>query len=110
MLRWIQERASGIKPVIIDGFLYVVIAMSGSLEVALTSDDAYKYLNPYFIYFAKNINAVILAGITALKMYRSTSYSEHQEEKKAAKALSSGGNGGTTMLTKQQVEAQKENG
>lgn len=73
----------GLKPVVIDGFLYVVIAVCGFAEATLTSDDVYKYMNPFLVFYTKWIVGMIGAGATALKMFRSTSYSEHQDAKKA---------------------------
>lgn len=66
-----------IKPVYTDGVLYVMIAVCGFLSTEAGSDAAYKYLNPYFLFWAKVIIGCLLAGATALKMFRSTSYSNH---------------------------------
>jgi hypothetical protein len=103
MLTWIVNKYGNMKPVVIDGFLYVVIAMAASVEVNLTSDDCYKYMNPYVIWYAKMLVAVFAAGVTALKMFRSTSYSEHQAEKKAKSDLQNG-NSNTTVMTKQETQ------
>jgi hypothetical protein len=65
-----------LKPVHVDGFLYVCIALFGSVQGGLT-DDAYKYLNPYTIFWIKYVATVLLACAGALKMFRSTTYSDH---------------------------------
>ena len=77
MILWLVKKYSGVKPVVIDGILYVLIAMFGSIIAAFTSDEAYKYCNVYFIFWTKTISEIGLAGVSALKMFRSTSYSDH---------------------------------
>ena len=77
MLLALQRYFAGIKPVTIDGALYVLIALFGAALAELTSDDAYKYCSPYVLYYLKFATKLGLAGATALKMFRSTAYSEH---------------------------------
>lgn len=84
MLNWIVKKYGNMKPVVIDGFLYVVIAVCGTITAIMTSDEIYKYMNPYCVFYFKGLNEILCAAATALKMYRSTSYSEHQAEVKAA--------------------------
>lgn len=84
MILWILKRYAGVKPVVIDGILYVLIAVFGSFIACITSDEAYKYINPYFIFYSKTVAEMGLAGASALKMFRSTSYSDHLDDKKAA--------------------------
>lgn len=87
MINYIIKTYGGLKPVVIDGFLYVVIAVCGFAEATLTSDDVYKYMIPWMVFYSKWIIGMVGAGATALKMFRSTSYSEHQDAKKAAASL-----------------------
>lgn len=87
MINWIMKKYGNVKPVVIDGFLYVIIAMGGSVEISLTSDDCYKYMNAYVIWYSKVLVAVFIAGATALKMYRSTSYKEHRDAVDAKDSL-----------------------
>lgn len=82
MLLKIQTYLEKVKAVTVDGALYVLIAIFGSLVTITTSDDAYKYWNPYVLYFTKCITEIALAAVGALKMFRSTSYSKHIEQKK----------------------------
>lgn len=100
MLTWIVNKYGNTKPVVIDGFLYVVIAVCGTITAIMTSDEVYKYMNPYVVFYVKGVNEILCAASTALKMYRSTSYSEHQAEKKAKSDLQAGN---TTVITKTQV-------
>lgn len=87
-------------PVKLDGLLYVLIAVCGFAEATLTSDDIYKYMNPYFVFYVKWGIGMIGAGATALKMFRSTTYSDHVIAKKAANDLQTGN---TTLITKADV-------
>lgn len=82
MLLRLQNYLDKIKPVTLDGCLYMLIAICGSMVTMLNSDDAYKYFNPYVLYYSKFVVSVALAAVSALKMFRSTSYSEHLENKK----------------------------
>jgi hypothetical protein len=103
MLTWIVNKYGNMKPVVIDGFLYVVIAVCGTITAIMTSDEVYKYMNPYMVFYFKATNEIFCAAATALKMYRSTSYSEHQAEKKAKNDLMNG-NSNTTVITKQETQ------
>lgn len=81
MLLWIQQYCSKVKPVIIDGALYILIAVFGAIEGIINQDDAYKYWNVNTLYWTKFLVIVALAATGALKMFRSTTYSEHLETK-----------------------------
>lgn len=105
MLLWIVNKYSNVKPVVIDGLLYVIIAVCGTITAIMTSDEIYKYMNPYFVFYVKATNEVFAAGATALKMYRSTSYSDHQAAKKAANDLQTGN---TETLKKSDIPAQQK--
>ena len=71
-----------IKPVHIDGALYVAIAVFLAVQSYFTSEEAYKYVNPYAIFWIKGICAVVGAGAGALKMFRSRTYSDHVDAQK----------------------------
>ena len=83
MLLKIQNYFASVKPVTVDGALYVLIAIFGAVMALMQSDDTYKYMNPYVCFYVKFFADIGLAGTTALKMFRSTSYSEHVADKKA---------------------------
>lgn len=87
MINYIIKTYGGLKPVVIDGFLYVVIAVCGTVTAILTQDDAYKYVNPYVLYIGKSVFEVLGAATTALKMFRSTSYGDHRTSVDAKAAL-----------------------
>ena len=65
-----------LKPVHIDGILYVLIAVSGSAIASLSTDEAVKLISPETIFWVKFLNEAIGAGALALKTYRSTSYAK----------------------------------
>lgn len=104
MLNWIVTRYGNMKPVVIDGFLYVVIAVCGTITAIMTSDEIYKYVNPYVVFYGKAVNEILTAGATALKMYRSTSYADHQASKKVASDLQTGN---TTIINKSDIPTQQ---
>lgn len=67
----------------IDGLLFAAIAFFGSTQVAFSSEEAYKYVNAYIIFWIKTLASINLATITALKGFRSTSYGEAIADKQA---------------------------
>ena len=81
MLLKIQKYFENVKPVTVDGSLYVLIALFGAMSATFSSDDSYKYVNAYFKFWAQHIILWALAAVSALKMFRSTSYSEHLDKK-----------------------------
>jgi len=82
MLKKAQDYFSGIKPVFIDGFLYLWIAMLTSIAAFFGSDDAEKYVGPQLLFWLKGIITTISAGVVSIKMFRSTAFADHLEEKK----------------------------
>lgn len=66
-----------IPPVFTDGALYVMIAIFGATETVFSSEEAFKYISPYVIWWIKATCSILLGGVGALKMFRSTTYSEH---------------------------------
>lgn len=105
MLNYIYAKFGSLKPVVIDGFLYVCIAMFGSIIGLMSTDEVYKYMNPYAVFYIKALSSIGLAGVSALKMFRSTSYSDHQADKKAASSLQ---NGNTEIITRESVQVSQQ--
>lgn len=86
MYHRIQAYFAGIQPVWIDGTLYVLLALFGAVELTFNGDDIYKYwLNVKAIYWIKHSLGWIIAGITAVKMFRDKSYADHLKSKALAK-------------------------
>lgn len=77
-----QRYFSSIPPVFIDGFLYAMIAVFAAMVASFNSEEAYKYIAPLLLYWLKQASTWGLALVTAVKMFRSTTYSEHQVKKK----------------------------
>jgi hypothetical protein len=82
MLRYAQQYFASIPSVFMDGFLYVCIAALAAVTAFITSDDAAKYIAPEVLFWAKGLLAVLSSAVVAVKMFRSTSFAEHQEKKK----------------------------
>jgi hypothetical protein len=66
----------------VDGSLYVLIALFTVMQATFSSDEAYKYVPPHLKFWLMNTIEWALAAVSALKMFRSTSYGEHLENKK----------------------------
>ncbi len=71
-----------LTPVVIDGLLYALVAMFGCLETEFSSDDAAKYIAPHTLFWIKAVVSVIAARALAVKLFRSTAYSDHVAQKK----------------------------
>jgi hypothetical protein len=82
MLRYAQQYFASIPSVFIDGCLYVCIAALAAITAFVASDDAAKYITPEILFWGKGVLSVASASIVAVKMFRSTSFAEHQEKKK----------------------------
>ena len=82
LLNWLLN---GITPAQVDGLLYIAIAVSSANMGILTSDEIWKYVSPAFVFFLKWATILFNALVTALKMFRSTAYSESLAEKVADK-------------------------
>lgn len=65
----------------IDSVLYVGIGMFTFMQGFLSSDEAYKYIDPYLLFWLKLCVGSLAAGAASLKMYRSTGFAEHQQNR-----------------------------
>ena len=65
-----------LKPVQVDGTLYICIACFVFIQSYFTSDESYKYVSPYFLFWMKFVVGLLGTIAGALKMFRSTSYAE----------------------------------
>ena len=71
-----------VKPVFLDGGLWVIIAMGQAAQARLGSEDVYKYVEPHMLYWLKTGVEIVTQGATGLKMFRSTAYGKHLAEEK----------------------------
>ncbi len=83
MIAYMQRYFSAIPPVFLDGLLYALIALNTGIMNSLSTDEAAKYLDPTTLFWSRSIVSWMLAVVGAIKMFRSTSFSEHQAAKKA---------------------------
>ena len=60
-----------------------MIAVFGSVQALMQSDETYKYMSGNVVFYVKCLSAVSLAACGALKMYRSSSYADHVRENKS---------------------------
>lgn len=90
MIRALSSYFGQVSPVFLDGLLYMLIAVFGALQGHLSLDDAAKWVNPQLLFWLKGTVLLCLTSVTAIKMFRSTSFAEHQRKK----------NGDTTTFVK----------
>jgi hypothetical protein len=84
MIKSIQKYFSGIPGVFIDGLLYTCISVLAFLMTQFGSDEAAKYLSPQSLWWLTTALGSISIGLSSIKMFRSTSFAQHQEDKKKA--------------------------
>lgn len=65
-----------LQPVHIDGIIYVIMGFFGAIFASLSSDAAYKYVDPTWLFYGNMISEAIVAGATELITYRSKTYSD----------------------------------
>jgi len=82
VINWLT---AGISPIQLDGTLYMLIAAFGSIQTFFTSDEAYKYVDPNWLFWIKCLTGIALAVVGALKMFRSTAYAEHIKSEQTQK-------------------------
>jgi len=73
---------SRMSPTQLDGGMWVGIGIFTAAVATFTSDEAAKFLAPVVLFFCKAIAQWGLAGLLSLKMFRSTTYAQYQQEKK----------------------------
>ncbi len=66
----------------IDCLLYFAIAVLASAQGIAGSDEAAKYIDLAVLFYIKSFAAISLAGIGALKMFRSTAFADHLASQK----------------------------
>ena len=81
----------GIPSVYLDAWLYMMAAVFIFWQGYLAGEEAYKYTNPYFLFWLKGIIGGVTSGVVALKMFRSDAWSKYMQD----------GGGKTTNNTQQ---------
>lgn len=85
MIRWASQYFGSVSPMFLDGLLYVLIAIFGAITACMSTDEAAKYLEPETLFWIRTTASVNSAGFLALKMFRSTSFADHQAGKETPK-------------------------
>jgi len=83
VIRWASKYFAGIPSVFIDGTLYALIAWLIFSQSYLGGDEAAKYISPSWKFWINYIVGGLGAFFGAIKMFRSTSYSDHQQKKES---------------------------
>jgi len=82
MIAAIQKYFTSVPPMFIDGALYAMIAWFTFNQAYFGGDEAAKYIDPETKFWLNWIIGSSASLFAAIKMFRSTSYSEHLEEVK----------------------------
>ncbi len=69
-----------IRPVHIDGAIFVAIAVTMAMAQTFGSDEAAKYISQETLWYLKNIVGWGSAGFLAVKMFRSQAYAHDVKE------------------------------
>lgn len=66
------------KPVTLDGWIYIVLAVCTAMAATFSSDEAAHYVIPLLLFVLKSITSWTAAGALALKLYRSTAFADYK--------------------------------
>lgn len=80
-MKWAVTQWAKVGAVHIDGILYFTMAVCMSMVASLSSDAAYKYIDPYLLFWGKTFFEALGAGSTAVKTFRSTAFAESKSKK-----------------------------
>lgn len=83
MVRALSNYFGSIPAVFIDGALYALMAWFIFSQSYLGGDEAAKFISPAAKFWINYAMGGFAAFIGAVKMFRSTAYSDHQERKNA---------------------------
>ena len=82
MIKYLSKYFAGVSPMFIDGTLYALIALFAFLGTFFGSEDAAQYVHPVWLFWVKGIIGSLSAFLLAIKLFRSTSFADHQESKR----------------------------
>lgn len=83
MIRRTAKYFSEIPPVFLDGLTYVTLAVFLFVQGQLGTDEAANFLAPTTLFWFRTIIGAIGAGLLALKMFRSRTFADHQDQQTA---------------------------
>jgi hypothetical protein len=69
----------------IDGWLYFGNAVGAAFLTYISSEEAYKYINPLVLFWLKAGVGSMMAGFNGIKAYRSMAFARHVEQDKKEK-------------------------
>lgn len=67
-----------IPSIFIDGAIVMLIAMLTTLATAFSGEEAYKYVSPALLFWAKVMTGVVANGLVALQSFRSKIFADYQ--------------------------------
>lgn len=82
MIKRFFQYFSGVKPVWIDGSIYVMMAVTSANAGMLSSDNAAKYISAETLFYLLWVNIALDGALLALKMFRSTAFADHKLQEK----------------------------
>lgn len=77
-----QDYMMAIRPVTIDGLIVTFLGGFIYSQSYLASEEAFKYVEPYLLFWFKYGFGLGAAVLIALKSFRSTEYANHLQQKK----------------------------
>lgn len=81
MIAKLANYFKGIPAVFLDGLIYVLLALFTFLQTQFAGDEAAKYITPQTLFWTKLTIGSFATIALALKLFRSTSYADHQKTK-----------------------------
>lgn len=79
---WVKSLAQ-IPAVFTDGFLLVTSSFCAAILTYMATEEAYKYVNPFLLFWLKVALGSTSSSISALVAFRSKVYTQHQQQVKA---------------------------
>lgn len=79
MIDKLVKRWGSIPPIVFDGILVFLIGLLTGLSLAFTNDDAYKYVNPFILFWMKAIIGSLAMALVGVQSFRSKVFGEHQK-------------------------------
>jgi hypothetical protein len=83
MIKWASKYFGSIPAVFIDGMLYALLGLFIFLQSYISSDEALKHISEGARWWTLLVVGCCATLVGAIKMFRSTAFSDHQEQKKA---------------------------
>lgn len=80
MPQWIKMLLA-IPGVVIDGVIVFLVATLTTMSMALTGDDAYKYIDSFYLFWMKFTIGSTASGLVALQSFRNKVFAEHAASK-----------------------------